>query len=120
MTHEQWDGVIRRLAEFAPVPTDVLRNTVERDGLCLSEHREGNPPESDITENPDRELAARFCDGCSVPDECLALELRTAGAETHGIWGGLAEDDRRALHPVWTRHRFSDSDASDHEGASLS
>jgi WhiB family transcriptional regulator, redox-sensing transcriptional regulator len=51
--------------------------------------------------SPDRELAARLCAGCPVQRECLEFELRTAGAETVGVWGGLSEDDRRALHAVW-------------------
>jgi WhiB family redox-sensing transcriptional regulator len=49
----------------------------------------------------DRELAARLCAGCPVRDECVELELRTAGAATVGVWGGLAEDDRRELHRHW-------------------
>nr|WP_307868879.1 WhiB family transcriptional regulator [Umezawaea beigongshangensis] len=51
----------------------------------------------------DRELAARMCAGCSVRDECLELELRTAGDDTVGVWGGLSADDRRELHPYWLR-----------------
>ena len=51
---------------------------------------------------PDRELAARLCAGCPVRRECLEFELRTAGAETVGVWGGLDEDDRRALHAIWS------------------
>ena len=51
----------------------------------------------------DRELAARLCGGCPVQDECLELELRTAGDQTVGVWGALTEDDRRALYPHWLR-----------------
>jgi WhiB family redox-sensing transcriptional regulator len=36
-----------------------------------------------------------------VRDECLELELRTAGADTVGVWGALPEQDRRALYPHW-------------------
>ncbi|WP_370643854.1 WhiB family transcriptional regulator [Amycolatopsis sp. DSM 110486] len=36
-------------------------------------------------------------------DECLEQELRTYGAETVGVWGGMTDDDRRALHPHWLR-----------------
>jgi WhiB family redox-sensing transcriptional regulator len=35
----------------------------------------------------------------------LELELRVGGAETVGVWGALNEDDRRALHAVWSRRR---------------
>ena len=33
------------------------------------------------------------------------MDLRLAGACTTGVWGALAEDDRRALHRAWQRHR---------------
>ena len=49
----------------------------------------------------DREFARLLCGGCPVQDECLELELRTAGDQTVGVWGALFEDDRRALHPLW-------------------
>jgi WhiB family redox-sensing transcriptional regulator len=43
-----------------------------------------------------REAAAKaFCARCPVVDACLqhALEVR----ESHGVWGGLNADERRAL-----------------------
>jgi hypothetical protein len=57
----------------------------------------------------DRELAANICAGCPVPDECLELEFRTAGFTTVGVWGGLAEDDRRATYLAWSRRRQGES-----------
>jgi len=36
-----------------------------------------------------------------VQNECLELELRTAGEHSVGVWGALPEDDRRALYPHW-------------------
>ncbi|MBW4717887.1 WhiB family transcriptional regulator [Saccharothrix sp. SC076] len=51
----------------------------------------------------DRELAARMCSGCPVRAECLEVELRTAGATTLGVWGGLSADDRRALYLLWAQ-----------------
>ena len=54
---------------------------------------------------PDRALAARMCAGCPVQRECLEVELRTAGVETTGVWGGLCEVDRRALHTALLRRR---------------
>lgn len=61
----------------------------------------GDLPSWQDHELTDRELAALLCAGCPVPDECLELELRLAGQHTVGVWGALAEDDRRALHPHW-------------------
>ena len=50
----------------------------------------------------------------AVIDQCLELDLRTAGTSTTGVWGALPEDDRRALHRVWQRrrqqHRQSDQE----------
>ena len=52
---------------------------------------------------PDRggsaEPARRICARCPVREPCLEFALRHG--ITHGIWGGLAERDRRALR---TRH----------------
>ena len=41
------------------------------------------------------EAAKRLCETCSVKEQCLeyALENRI----DHGVWGGLSEDERRAL-----------------------
>ena len=36
------------------------------------------------------------------------FELRVAGDQTLGVWGGLNADDRRALHKVWTSRRRDD------------
>ena len=47
-----------------------------------------------------REAAAKaICAGCPVRDACLAYALDTG--QEYGIWGGLTEDERRAL----LRHR---------------
>ncbi|MEJ2852411.1 MULTISPECIES: WhiB family transcriptional regulator [unclassified Saccharothrix] len=81
------------------VPTDVLAGVVERDGLCM--WAVPDVPPWDGEELSDRELAARMCAGCPVRDECLELELRTAGEETVGVWGALPADERRELHRYW-------------------
>ncbi|MBB5959636.1 WhiB family redox-sensing transcriptional regulator [Saccharothrix tamanrassetensis] len=81
------------------VPTALLADLVERDGLCMWAFTDV-PPWAD-EEMTDRELAARMCAGCPVRDECLELELRTAGEDTVGVWGALSADDRRELYPHW-------------------
>ncbi|MFI6447215.1 WhiB family transcriptional regulator [Kitasatospora sp. NPDC050543] len=44
----------------------------------------------------EREMAAKeVCRGCPVREECLRHALRTR--EPYGVWGGLSEDERRAL-----------------------
>jgi len=40
--------------------------------------------------------AKRVCAGCPVRSECLAEAL--ARRERFGIWGGLSERERRAVH----------------------
>lgn len=85
------------------VPTTVLDSVVRRDGLCFWAYPEGDPPDLTGVTDPDRELALQYCAGCPVQDKCLELELRTAGQMTVGIWGAMAEDDRRALYPHWLR-----------------
>ncbi len=88
------------------VPLTVLADLVLRDGACMWPVADGEP--SWLAEElSDRELAERLCGGCPVRAECLELDLRTAGPATVGVWGGLTEDDRRALDPLWERRRLS-------------
>jgi WhiB family redox-sensing transcriptional regulator len=91
-------GIAWRLDRLRWVPTDVLTDVVTSDGACMTP-ADGAPPGA----RDDREFAKMICGGCPVQDECLELELRTAGAETVGVWGAMRDDDRRALHPHWQR-----------------
>ena len=98
----------RRAAELdglAAVPTELLLDLVEQCGTCWWEVMSGDPPNIGDEAMPDRALAARMCAGCPVQRECLEVELRTAGVETTGVWGGLCEVDRRALHTALRRRR---------------
>jgi hypothetical protein len=54
----------------------------------------------------DQELAGRLGACCALRDECLELDLRTAGPATVGVWGGLTTV--LLAQPVrWTvRHMF--------------
>jgi len=111
------------LDALAAVPDEVLADAVAERGLCLWEITYGDPPIWDGDGPPDRKLAARLCAGCPVRRECLEFELRLGGAETVGVWGGLDEDDRRALHAVWRARagrfprRETTDDATTDEGA---
>jgi len=89
-----------RLDRLRWTPAAVLSGIVTRDGACMWPVSDGPPDWLDLPMT-DHMLAARICAACPVQDECLELELRTAGANTLGVWGALAEDDRRALHPLW-------------------
>lgn len=52
------------------------------------------------------ELAAkRVCAGCPVRSDCLDFALVT-GQEV-GVWGGLAEPERRALRPRGRRQGWA-------------
>lgn len=100
-----WPELARRLMRFRRTPTAVLAEIVQRDGLCLWALAADDLPVAAGEELTDRELAVRLCAGCPVLDQCLELELRTAGEQTTGVWGGLAADDRRALLPHWRQDR---------------
>jgi WhiB family redox-sensing transcriptional regulator len=104
--HNDWSliSIAWRLDRLRRVPRNVLADVVLRDGLCVSAYAEGEPPQLTGNDTADRELAARLCAGCPVQDECLELELRMSGEQTTGVWGALAEDDRRALYPYWRQH----------------
>ena len=41
------------------------------------------------------EEAKRVCRTCEVREQCLTGALETG--QDHGIWGGMSEDERRAL-----------------------
>jgi WhiB family transcriptional regulator, redox-sensing transcriptional regulator len=101
------EGVLARLARglarLRRVPTGVLAQIVTDDGACMKVSTDDGPPCWLHHAGSDRELAARLCAGCPVQPECLALELRTFGEQTVGVWGALGEDDRRALVPYWRR-----------------
>jgi WhiB family transcriptional regulator, redox-sensing transcriptional regulator len=92
-------GIAWRLDRLRWVPTDVLTKVVTSDGACMWPPPDEGPPDA----RSDDELAKRLCGGCPVRDECLELELRTAGTDTVGVWGGMTDDARRALHPHWLR-----------------
>ncbi|MEU7525142.1 WhiB family transcriptional regulator [Saccharothrix sp. NPDC042600] len=88
-----------RLDRLRWVPSPVLAEAVNSDGLCMWAFM--NEPPWAGEGLTDRELAARMCAGCPVRDECLELELRTAGEDTVGVWGALPADERRELHRHW-------------------
>lgn len=110
--------IVVRLDRLIHVPTNVLADIVMDNGACLWCYGEGDPPPLTGQDAPDRELAARICAGCPVQDECLELELRYAGSDTVGVWGALAEQDRRALYPLWRARGHQEVRESDYDGAS--
>jgi WhiB family transcriptional regulator, redox-sensing transcriptional regulator len=102
---DDYAEIAKRLDRLATVPTDVLASLVTRDGLCFWAFDRIDLPELSGNDTPDREFAARMCAGCPVIDECLELELRTAGANTVGVWGALSETDRLRVLPFWRWRR---------------
>jgi WhiB family redox-sensing transcriptional regulator len=94
-------GIAWRLDRLRWVPRDMLGEIVLRDGACVWTYTDGDPPQLTGNDLTDRDLALWLCRHCPVRDECLELELRTAGEQTAGVWGALNEQDRRALYPHW-------------------
>jgi WhiB family transcriptional regulator, redox-sensing transcriptional regulator len=110
-----YEAMATQLDRWQRVPTDVLTTLVMRRGLCLWGLWPAQEPDWDDCAPNDRELAERLCAGCPVIDQCREMDLRLAGACTTGVWGALAEDDRRALHRVWQR-RHQHQPTPDQEG----
>lgn len=103
---EFYEVIAANLDRFAAVPDEVLLEIVTRDGRCLwLVPGDDEVPEWHGEALTDRELAARLCAECPAQLACLEWELRTVGAATVGVWGGLSQDDRRALFPVWLARR---------------
>ncbi len=50
------------------------------------------------------EDAKRVCQDCTVRDRCLSWAL-DAGQD-HGVWGGMSEDERRAIKRRAARTRL--------------
>ena len=115
----QYTAIAARLDQLQRIPTDVLNTVVVRRGLCLWGLWPAQEPDWEDCAPSDRALAERLCEGCPVIDQCLELELRTAGASTTGVWGARAEDDRRALYRVWHQRRAHQSQ-SDQDGGATS
>lgn len=109
---EYFEVIAADLDRFAEVPDDVLLEIVTRDGRCLWLVAADDVPAWHGEELTDRELAARLCAECTARRACLELELRTAGPDTVGVWGGLSGEDRRALYPVWRARRNRKGGAS--------
>ena len=101
----RYEHLAAELDDLADVPTEVLADWVAARGRCLWETTFGDPPDWFADADPDRELATRLCAGCPVRSECLEFELRTAGEQSVGVWGGLHADDRLALLTVWRARR---------------
>jgi WhiB family transcriptional regulator, redox-sensing transcriptional regulator len=102
---ESFDEIAARLDELEGVPIGALFGLVTHEGSCMSIDVGTDEPMSRGDKATDRELAANICAGCPVPDECLELEFRAAGFTTLGVWGALAEDDRRVAYLAWLQRR---------------
>ena len=90
-----------RLDRLRWAPTELLTEVAMRDGACVQAYQAQEIPPWTGRDLTDRELAVQLCRRCPVQDECLELEMRTAGESTVGVWGALNEDDRRALYTHW-------------------
>ncbi|MGH4007667.1 MAG: WhiB family transcriptional regulator [Pseudonocardiaceae bacterium] len=102
---EIFEEVAARLDDLEGAPIGTLFDLVTREGACMRIDVGTEEPMWTGDKATDRELAATICVGCPVTDECLELEFRTAGLTTLGVWGALAEDDRRAGYLAWLQRR---------------
>ena len=50
------------------------------------------------------EEAKKVCRRCEVREQCLAWALEAG--QDHGVWGGLSEDERRAMKRRQARSRL--------------
>lgn len=105
MNDEESFEVAARLDDLEGVPIGTLFDLVTREGACMCVRVGAEEPTPTGDQATDGELAAHICAGCPVADECLELEFRTAGFTTLGVWGALAEDDRRVAYLAWLQRR---------------
>ncbi|AXX28612.1 hypothetical protein APASM_1247 [Actinosynnema pretiosum subsp. pretiosum] len=97
------EALAAELDRFALVPDGVLLDIVSREGGCR--WLVGDEPVWLSGADSDAELAERLCAECPERLACLEWDLRTGGPNVVGVCGGLAEDERRALHVVWAARR---------------
>jgi WhiB family transcriptional regulator, redox-sensing transcriptional regulator len=102
---EMFEEVAARLDDLDGVPIGTLFDLVTREGAGMWIYVGTQEPTWTGNKMTDRELAATICAGCPVTEECLELEFRTTGLTTLGVWGALAEDDRRAAYLAWLQRR---------------
>lgn len=102
---EIFEEIAARLDDLEGAPIVTLSDLVTRQGACMWLDGGTEEPTWMGNQATDRELAAHICAGCPVPDECLELEFRTTGITTLGVWGALAEEDRRAAYLAWLQRR---------------
>ena len=55
------------------------------------------------------QAAKQVCRRCDVREQCLAWAMEVG--QDHGVWGGLSEDERRALKRRKARARVSSTRA---------
>lgn len=114
MTDEEiFEEIAARLDDLEGTPIVTLSDLVTREGACMWLDGDIEEPTWMGDKATDRELAATICAGCPVPDECLELEFRTVGITTLGVWGALAEEDRRAAYLAWLQRRQENRDGGE-------
>ncbi|MGH7196241.1 MAG: WhiB family transcriptional regulator [Candidatus Saccharimonadales bacterium] len=60
--------------------------------------RRAQDPDSFYVSGAEQNQAKRQCRGCKVRLQCLAFAIRTETLDnTHGVWGGTTERERRRL-----------------------
>lgn len=104
MNNEELRETAAQLDDLETLTIGTLFDLVTQQGMCMRIHVAEEPTWMGNTAT-DRELAVHICAGCPVPDECLELEFRTSGLTTLGVWGALAETDRRGVYLAWLQRR---------------
>jgi len=80
----------RLLPIVMPAPVAVAPGEWRARGLCVGEN-----PDAFFPSRGDPGIKARrICARCVVQPDCLGY---ATGADEHGIWGGLDQDERRRL-----------------------
>jgi WhiB family redox-sensing transcriptional regulator len=102
---------VKKFTFVSPKPLDVLGDI---DVLTVIDWRElaacrNSDPDTFFpvgTTGPAIDMidkATAICGSCSVQEECLLYALETN--QEAGVWGGLAEDDRRRYRKRWLAER---------------
>ena len=84
------------LRETEPSPPPKYTGDWRNGANCLNSDPELFFPNGTTGPAKDQiDQAKKVCAGCDVKEQCLVYALETG--QDSGVWGGLSEDERRAL-----------------------
>lgn len=111
-------GYQSRFLSLSPIPHGTSPTRATSDLKECVKHMDWRHKAACLTEDPELffpvgntgpalqqiEDAKKICQRCEVREQCLAWALEAG--QDHGVWGGMSEDERRAIKRRAARSRL--------------